>query len=143
MPLQYCKNILGYAKLYEVVCGQIETLDEISSRERSGARCWENILLCKPHGLWNRRPDWMKQAWHHFLKFGDFGQQVSSSSCSLHPNIFYCYHTAAASNCIIYYCLVAQAWEILASRPPPYYAFLFPCTTTQVVLKSWSLPQCA
>ncbi|KAL3136014.1 hypothetical protein ABBQ32_007051 [Trebouxia sp. C0010 RCD-2024] len=55
---------------------KIETLDDISSRERSGARCWENMLLCKPHGLWNRRPDWMKQAWHHFLKFGDFGQQV-------------------------------------------------------------------
>lgn len=57
---------------------QVETLDDLSSRERAGARCYETILLCKPHGLWNRRPDWMRQAWHHFLRFGDFGQQVSN-----------------------------------------------------------------
>jgi len=48
---------------------QVETLEDLSSRERAGARCYDTILLCKPHGLWNRRPDWMKQAWHHFLKF--------------------------------------------------------------------------
>ena len=58
------------------VVTQVETLEDMSSRERAGARCYDTILLCKPHGLWNRRPDWMKQAWHHFLKFGDFGQQV-------------------------------------------------------------------
>lgn len=55
---------------------KVETLEDLSSRERAGARCYDTILLCKPHGLWNRRPDWMKQAWHHFLKFGDFGQQI-------------------------------------------------------------------
>lgn len=75
----------------QLLCKQVETLDDISSRERSGARCWENILLCKPHGLWNRRPDWMKQAWHHFLKFGDFGQQVSSSALFTKSLYHYCY----------------------------------------------------
>ncbi len=72
---------------------QVETLEDLSSRERAGARCYETILLCKPHGLWNRRPDWMKQAWHHFLKFGDFGEQVTLCT---NNNASWCVSAAAA-----------------------------------------------
>ena len=56
------------------MCAQVLPLAELSSRSRSGSRCFQHMLFCDPQGLWNLPED---GNWTEDLEPYAVGQKVS------------------------------------------------------------------